>query len=145
MHVIMNCFLFCERCRKESTKLRHDQLYSRAERVILRQCQQTIFPDEFNKLTQNQLIAANSKILPLNPYHDLDDDLLRARGRLANADIPDEIRNHIILPANNRVTRLMITDTQRRKGHIGLKHMVLKLREKFWIVRCVTEVRQILR
>ena len=28
VHVIMNCFLFCARCRKKSITLEHDQLYS---------------------------------------------------------------------------------------------------------------------
>ena len=145
MHVIMNCFLFCARCRNKSVTLEQDQLYSRAERIILRHCQQSAFPDEFNKIRRNEMIPANSKILPLNPYYDLDDDLLCARGRLTNADIPDDMKCPIILPANHRVTDLLIADTHRRNGHIGLKHVVSKLRERFWIIRCVTEVRKILR
>ena len=103
-----------------------------------------MFPDEFNKLMQNQLIAPNSNILPLKPYYDLYDDLLRARGRLTNAEIPVDMKCPIILPANHRVTDLLIADTHHRNGHIGLKNMVSKLRKRFWSVCCVTEVRKFL-
>ena len=118
----------------------NQQLHVLAENIILRHCHQSAFPDEFDKLRRNEMIPASSKILPLNPFYDLDDNLLRARGRLANADIPDDMKRPIILPANHRVTDLLIADAHRRNGHIGLKHMVSKLKERFWIVHCVTEV-----
>ena len=85
------------------------------------------------------MIQASSKILSLNPFLDRDEDLIRARGQLLNADIPDDMKCPIILPANHRLTDLLIADTHRRNGHIGLKHMVSKLRERFWIIlrRCI--------
>ena len=129
--VTMNCLLFSARCRKIAAAPGSNQLHAKPENVIFRHCQRLTFPDEFDKLTQNQIISVNSKILSLNPYLDSNDDVLRARGRLAIADIPDDMKRPIILPANSRVTDLLITDTHRRNGHIGLKHMVSKLRERF--------------
>ena len=74
--VIMNCFLFCARCRKNSPSM--TKLNSQAEQIILLHCQQTAFPDKYDSILRKQA-ATNSKILPLNPFLDVD-DLLRARG-----------------------------------------------------------------
>ena len=66
------------------------------------------------------MIQASSKILSLNPFRDKKEDLIRARGRLAHADIPDDMKRPIILPAKHCSTDLLIADTHRKNGHIGI-------------------------
>ena len=94
------------------------ELNSQAERIILLHCQQMTFTDEYDSRLRKQQVATNSKILLLNPFLDVD-DLLRARGRIVNADIPENMKYPITLPANHRVTqRPLFFQTMGRYFHV---------------------------
>ena len=65
-------------------------------------------------------------------------------GPAENADIPTDQRTPIVRPANHRVTHLLIDDIHRRNGQIGLKHVCSKLRGRFSLLRCISEVKKII-
>ena len=142
--VIMRCLLFTKQCRKQATEVGHHRLMEEAEVILLRHCQGKSFPDEIRRLKKNEQVSTSSKLASLNPIIDEQNRIIRVRGRLENADIPTDQRTPIVLPANHRVTHLLIDDIHRRNGHIGLKHVVSKLRERFWLLRCISEVKKIL-
>ena len=96
------------------------------------------------RLKNEEQVPISSKLASLNFYLDENNGMICVRGRLENADIPTDQRTPIVLPANHRVTHLLIDDIHRRNGHIGLKHVVSKLREKFWLLCCISEVKKIL-
>ena len=91
---------------------RNQQLHAQAENVVLCHCQQSTFPDEFNKLKRNDIIPVSSNIL-LNLFLDRDEDLIRAQGRCANADISDDMKRPFMLPAN-----YCATGANHGNGHI---------------------------
>ena len=111
---------------------------------MIRHCQKTSFSEEIQRLQKNEQVSTSSKLASLNPIIDEKNQMIRVRGRLENADIPTDQKAPIVLPANHRITHLLIDDIHRRNGHIGLKHVVSKLREKFWLLRCISEVKKIL-
>ena len=74
----------------------------------------------------------------------MDNGLLRVRGRLHNADIPEESKHSIILPRKSHVTTLIIRNAHERRGHAGRGHVLTLLRQKYWIVRANSAVRQLI-
>ena len=139
----MRCLLFYERCRKREDAADCSRLIEQAEIILIRHCQQKEFSDASERLKNGEHVSISSKLASLNPYLEKSNQMIRVRGRLENADIPTDQRTPIVLPANHRVTHLLIDDIQRRNGHIGLKHVVSKLLERFWLLRCISEVKKI--
>ena len=124
-------------------ELTSEEIESAAVRVI-ELVQQDAFKEEIHILTSGQVLPAKHKLSPLSPYMD-EQGALRVGGRLANARIPIGARNQMILPKDHPITRLLITDTHRRNGHVGQEHVLADLREKYWIVNGRSAVRYALR
>ena len=142
--VIMRCLLFYVRCRKREDAADCSRLIEQADMILIRRCQQKEFTDDLKRLKNDEHVSTSSKLASLNPYRKANNQMIRVRGRLENADIPTDQRTPIVLPANHRVTHLLIDNIHRRNGHIGLRHFVSKLRERFWLLRCISEVKKII-
>ena len=99
--------------------------------------------DDQKKLKTKDQASTSSKLAPLNSHIDGDQSLL-IRGRLENAILRPERKAPIILPSNDHLTHLIIDDLHRENSHVGLKHVISKLRKRFWVLRCVSEVMRIL-
>ena len=140
----MQCLLFSYRCRKETKLPDYSSMSRRAETILLRYCQQSAFQDEMKRLENDKEVLQDSKLFALYPFLDRNDDLIHVRGRIDNADVPKEMKEPIILPANNRITQLLIEDIHYNTGHVEVKHMVSKLRENYWVLRCVSEVKKVI-
>ena len=111
----------------------------KAETKLIRHCQKSSFPEETQRLQKQEQVSSSSKLASLNPFLDELRHIIRARGWLEN-----DQRTPIVLPVNYRRTHLLIGNIHRRNGHIGLKHVVSKLRENFWLLCCIFEVKKIL-
>ena len=135
--------MFCARCRKQPDSDDKIKLHAQSEKILLKYCQENAFSDDLKQLKTTGQVSTSSKLASLNP-HIGSDQLLRVRGRLENADLPPEMKAPIILPSNDHLTHLIIDDLHRKNGHVGLKHVISKLRERFWVLRCVSEVKRIL-
>ena len=71
--------------------------------------------------------------------------LIRCTGRLSLAPLPYETRTPILLDPYHPLTKLIILDIHKRNKHIGYKHTLTELRQKFWIVQGRNLVRNLLR
>ena len=125
--VIMRCLLFYVRCRKREDTADCSRLIEQAEIVLIRHCQQKEFTDDLKRLKNEEQVSISSKLASLNPYLDESNGMIRVRGRLENADIPTDQRTPIVLPANHRVTHLLIDDIHRRNGHVGIETCRFKI------------------
>ena len=85
-------------------------------------------------------VGKTSPIYRLDPF--VDNGLLRVGGRQHNPEIPEECKHPIILPRKSHATTLIIRDAHERLGHAGRGHVLTPLREKYWIVRANSAVRQ---
>ncbi|XP_067017894.1 uncharacterized protein [Acropora muricata] len=90
---------------------------------------------------KNKVTKASS-LYRLDPF--VDGGLLRVGGRLNHADIPEESKHPVILPRKSHVTTLIIRHTHEQLGHAGRGHVLAKLRERYWIVKANSAVRQLI-
>ena len=111
--VLMNCLIFSARCRKRFDSSHTAALQDRAERILMRHSQEKAFCDDMKQLESTGQVSTSSKLASLNPHFD-DEKILRARGRLQNADIPANMKDPIILPSNNHLTHLIIEDLHKK-------------------------------
>jgi len=64
---------------------------------------------------------------------------------LDHADIPEESKHPVILPRKSHVwTKLIIRYTHEQLGHAGRGHVLAKLRERYWITKANSAVRQLI-
>ena len=59
-------------------------------------------------------------------------------------DLPESMKIPILLPQRHPVTRIIIMDAHHRLGHVGVKHVVSTLRQRYWIIRCLAAVSSVL-
>ena len=74
------------------------------------------FHDELLQLCHDKPIKANSRLISLNPFIDKD-YLLRVGGRLSNSSLSFDQKHPIILPNNNILTGLLVSNL-----HVSLCH-----------------------
>ena len=126
-----------------STTLTVDELQE-AEAVIIGAVQRQAFAEEIAALrSERKHVKKSSSLAKLDPL--LHNDLLRVGGRMDRTDASFSIKHPVILPRKGCVTRLIIEDTHRRVGHQGREHVLADLRERFWIVKGSSAVRNALR
>ena len=63
----------------------------------------------------------NQRVRQFNLYIDDDGILLRCKGRLNNADISQESKNPVLLPARHRYTELLIRERHERVHHNSVR------------------------
>ncbi|XP_065196475.1 uncharacterized protein LOC135827967 [Sycon ciliatum] len=114
-----------------------------AEYVIIRQCQQSAFPEEISALQRGKPISPKSVLSSLQPQLD-EDGILRCGGRLRYAEhISDDARCPIILPRSSRVTTLIVKRAHVRLFHVGGTNQTLAaLSQRFWIVSAREAIRE---
>ena len=129
-----------------------------AEQSIIRFSQSQSFGNELKSLDQANLdepgyeqtpsqkrknkVTTASSLYRLDPF--VDGGLLRVGGRLNHADIPEESKHPVILPRKSHVTTLIIRHTHEQLHHAGRGHVLAKLRERYWIIKANSAVRQLI-
>ena len=88
-------------------------------------------------------MKCSSKIVKLCPS--LDDGILRVGGRVSAESIPPGARCPMIVPPKHHVTQLLITAYHQKLAHAGQNHILALLRERFWIPKGRSAVRNIVR
>ena len=67
---------------------------------------------------------------------DLDDQhILRCKGRINNATIPESSKNPVLLPSKHHFSDLIIQDVHKKIMHSGIRQTLVTLRERFWVLR----------
>lgn len=122
----------CRKNRKEKGQVSVREMRY-ASIMIVKIIQNESFSDEKKCLKNKQNINKKSKLIKLNVFID-DEEMIRVGGRLKNSNIPFDAKHQIILPKNNEVTNLIITEAHKLALHGGPKVVESVLRQKYWII-----------
>ena len=110
------------------------------------------FVSILKKLTDN---AVNSddlrEISELKSLRDLrpcvdDRQMLRVDGRLENSELPVDSKHPLILPGtgSHALTRFIVSNEHVLAGHAGPSYVLMKTRQRFWIIRGISSVKRYL-
>ena len=114
-----------------------------AQKYWLCLVQQEYYPEEVSKLTERKPIKRDSKIAQLNPYLDPDSKLLRMEGRLQNSQLTEDEKHPIILPHQSHIVKLIVEDIHASQLHAGVNHVLVTLRNEFWITHARSLVKNV--
>nr|XP_053612506.1 uncharacterized protein LOC128676429 isoform X1 [Plodia interpunctella]XP_053612507.1 uncharacterized protein LOC128676429 isoform X1 [Plodia interpunctella] len=144
--VIAYVLRFCQNARSKGIKNKLNYVTSQELNnsllIILMYEQQKFLKDDIHALRCGKAIVKGN-LKSLCPFID-DSGLLRVGGRLHNADIPYSQKHPIILPRDSRVTNLIIHSEHLRNLHAGPKLTLSSLRQRFWIIHGLREVKKVL-
>ena len=119
----------------------------------MEQCFTDLNSEELKKaeeylIKSNQKSLLNEKRISQYNYFNLTFDekgFIRCTGRLSLAPLPFETKAPILLDPYHPLTKLIILNIHEENKHIGYKHTLTELRQRFWIVQGRKLVRNLLR
>ena len=118
-----------------------------AEKCLIALAQRDAYSSTRERLLDGQSIRKSDPLVALNPKLDTASEppLLTVNGRLpATKYMPSAARFPIILPANHRVTHLIIQQEDESCHHsVGSQHILARLRERYWIVHGTSTVKSV--
>ena len=128
---------FISRVRKKptpSSEFLSVEEVNTADITLQKRSQQRIFALELSQLKASppQPLKSKSSVLALQPELDAQ-GLLRVGGRLRNADIEETQKHPVILGANDRYTRLLMTHYHLKMMHAGPTAVLRQTGELFYI------------
>jgi hypothetical protein len=89
-----------------------------------------VFPEDWYCLKTKKALPVKSLLLSLCPVFDDELDLIRVGGRLQFADLPEETKHQIVLPAKHPVVEKLVAYThEERACHPGSETTLAILRE----------------
>ncbi|XP_068726126.1 uncharacterized protein [Montipora capricornis] len=115
-----------------------------AEEWLITHVQEASFPEYVRSVKQHGVLK-NSNLANLNPFLCPSSGFLRVGGRIHKSLLPEEEKHPIILPSNHPVVKLLIDDVHCRELHAGVEHTLSVLRQRFWLVKERSTVRQTLK
>ena len=107
-------------------------LLQESRTAIFELVQRKNFSSELKYLQVSNVVPNQSKLLQLNPI--LDKSLIKVGGRLKHANIPNQSKHQIILPAKHHVTSLIIQHYHEISYHSGRDQTLSLIRQSYWIV-----------
>ena len=116
---------------------------SAAHEFLLRRAQENVYRGEIDDLRAGRPLEKDSSLLKLAPYLD-HRGLLCVGGRIGNAPLPLDVRHPVILPANERLTELIVFQMHLERAHPSAEHMHHEVRKQYWIIRGRLTVQRIL-
>jgi len=141
-------------------KVREDDSYafddtefrSKAEEALVKEMQRKYFGKEYRVALRAKLEYLDRGLpVPeiLRVKSDLDlfmgnDLLLHCGGRLQNSCLSWDTIHPILLPRSSEITRSYIRYLHLKNHHIGLTHLLSKIREKYWITKGRVLIKSIL-
>ncbi|XP_076660111.1 uncharacterized protein LOC143363399 [Halictus rubicundus] len=128
-------------CGYETTALLPDEVAS-AKSHWLKRIQADTFPQELRALAAHGTVPKSSPLSSLNPYLD-SDGLIRAKGWLSKAQLPETAKEPIILRSHPLLS-LLIHHTHLTHLHAGPQLTLACLRHEYWILRARATVRAVL-
>ena len=115
-----------------------------AERAIISCVQEEYYSDEINVLKSSKLaVARQSSLRALDPI--LIDDILCVGGRLRH--LPAEMNDSkypAIPPKNHHIVDMIVRHYHHLSGHSGKEHVLVLIRERYWIIQARVAVRKVL-
>ncbi|CAI6373534.1 unnamed protein product [Macrosiphum euphorbiae] len=107
---------------------------NKAETSLIRQAQLQEFNEEYISLSKNKEVSGRSKLKGLHPMLQ-SENLILVGGRLANAQIAENQKHPIVLPATHKITRLIFEDTHQTLFHCGPQALLAEVRQRYWQIR----------
>jgi len=101
-----------------------------ARKTILRMVQAEYFSKEILSLEKGKEVPRNSKLRSLNPF--LRDGLILVGGRLENANMTDNHKHPVVLPAAHKITRLIFENYHLELLHGGPQLLLSEVRRLYW-------------
>ena len=112
-----------------------------ARNEVVRFVQRQHFYEEYLALNGGGQVKCHSKLANLSPI--LSNGLIRVGGRIHRAPIAFEAAHPVILPKAHPVTALIVRYYHHILGHAGREHVLSVMRQRFWILRGRSLVREI--
>ena len=111
---------------------------------LFKQSQELPFQEELDCLRKDQNVPAHSKIKNFLPFIS-DNGVIRANGRLANANQLDEnLQTPVILSGKEHITFLIFRDIQNDNGHTGPDHCRFIVQQSFIVNNLRSTIRTII-
>lgn len=114
-----------------------------AEKWLISRVQEASFPEGITSSKQHGPVK-DSNLANLNPFICPTSGFLHVGGRIHKSLLAEEKKHPIILPSNHPVVKLLI-DVHHRELHAGVEHTSSVLRQKYWLTKGRSTVRQTLR
>ncbi|XP_057372209.1 uncharacterized protein LOC130693104 [Daphnia carinata] len=138
---------FISNARKEKTHREFGKLseteVKNAEAELFRRAQMSAFPEDYSNLKEGKQLDPGSSLITLTPFID-HQRVLRVGGRIENAPAPPEARHPIILPADEKITKLLIYSLHLEFAHSTTERTFHELRKVYWVQRGRKTVRRII-
>ncbi|XP_068713051.1 uncharacterized protein [Montipora foliosa] len=115
-----------------------------AEEWLITHVQEASFPEYVRSVKQHGFLK-NSNLANLNPFLCPSSGFLRVGGRIHRSLLSEEEKHPIILPSDHPVVKLLIDDVHCRELHAGVEHTLSVLRQRVWLVKGRSTVRQTLK
>jgi len=115
-----------------------------AEEWLISHVQEASFSEEVTSGKQHGPMK-DSNLANLNLFMCPTSHCLRVGGRIHKSLLPEEEKHPIILPSKHPVVKLLMEDVHRRELHAGVEHTLSVLRQRFWLIRGRSTVRETLR
>ena len=126
---------------KSSTPVLTVDDLARAEKCIWSQVELESFPKEVLSLFSDN-VPSNSQLALLVPF--LNNDLIRARGRLRKAScLSFEQKHPVILSSKHVVVKLFLNDVHISNAHDGVEYLRSIVQQLFWVLGLRSELRRI--
>lgn len=104
----------------------------KAERYLYQQAHNEKYYAEISYLKNEKSVPKSSEIYKKSPILDKN-NVLRADTRVADADIPQDQKQPIILPKFSYITRLIILHFHQRYYHMNHETIINEIRQKYLI------------
>ena len=138
---------FVYNCTHVQNDRRHGTLkpceIDNATKTWISHTQRLVYAKEYSVLKDKKNTTKLARIRQLGLFMD-DSDLIRCRGRINNAPIPDSAKYPLLMSANEQFSKLLIIDAHERTLHSGLNATVTYVRQSFWIPALRQYVKKIL-
>ncbi|XP_037303405.1 uncharacterized protein LOC119193787 [Manduca sexta] len=131
---------FADIARRKTPHLEVGHL-KRAELLLMQQAQRESFGEELQRLKSSQPVQRTSRLFKLDPV--LEDGVLRVRGRIGAATVPDDAKRPVILDGRHPVTKLIVLQEHCAAGHANRERVTNDLRQKYWIIHLRPTVRTV--
>jgi hypothetical protein len=138
IRVIAYCRRFINNCRHSKANRQIATLTTQdldqALTCCVKMVQQISYVQEIKDLMKRQEVATTSSLKTLHPFIDRE-GLLQVGGRPQQSNFSYQAIHQMILPANHRFTKLVVSAEHIRLHHAGPQLLTASLREKYWIPR----------
>ena len=123
-----------------------ENLMAEASNHIIKVEQNLFFPEIYDFFDKKNvpLNEIPSLVTQLNVFKD-SSGLLRVKCKLDRRVYSETKKFPLLVPKTSRLTELIIEDTHRRMKHAGCYSVLKEIRKNFWIPRCFSTVKGVLR